>query len=166
MRTRLSSKFSRCVKSVKKTVKARNKESAAIAICTKSVLQKRGRTMKRYSRKRLVTQKKFRGGATVDPWKKYAERADTLDLGELDRLAQDITMDSSVQAFPPSDFIDDVFIAAIKSGSRPLIQALYEKEMSKEFMLRQIDSLLQSGHLAQENQVTLTSIRGYVANLS
>lgn len=58
-------KFDRCVKSVKKTVRARkgsNKESAAIAICTKSVLQKRGRTLKRYSRKRLITQKKLRGG--------------------------------------------------------------------------------------------------------
>jgi hypothetical protein len=169
LRTQLSSKFNRCVKSVKKTVKARkgsNKESAAIAICTKSVLQKRGRTMKRYTRKRLVTQKKFRGGATVDPWKKYAERANTLDLGELDRLAQDITMDSSISAFPGSDSIDDVFIAAIKSGSRPLIQALYEKEMSKTFMLRQIDILLRSGHLAEENKEILTSIRGYVANLS
>jgi len=65
-RTRLSSKFSRCVKSVKKTVRARkgsNKESAAIAICTKSVLQKRGRTLKKYRRGRLITQKKFRGGA-------------------------------------------------------------------------------------------------------
>ena len=64
-RTRLSSKFTRCVKAVKKTVRARkgsNKESAAIAICTKSVLHKRGRTLKSYSRKRLITQKKFRGG--------------------------------------------------------------------------------------------------------
>ena len=61
-RTRISSKFNRCVKSVKKTVRARKgstKESAAIAICTKSVLQKRGRTMKSYTRKRLITQKKF-----------------------------------------------------------------------------------------------------------
>lgn len=59
-KTRLSSKFNRCVKSVKKTVRARKgstKESAAIAICTKSVLQTRGRTMKSYSRKRLITQK-------------------------------------------------------------------------------------------------------------
>jgi len=54
----ISSKFNRCVKSVKKTVRARNKESAAIAICTKSVLHTRGRTMKSYSRKRLITQKK------------------------------------------------------------------------------------------------------------
>lgn len=61
----LGNKFNRCVKSVRSTVKVRkgsNKESAAIAICTKSVLQTRGRTMKRYRKKRLITQKKFRGG--------------------------------------------------------------------------------------------------------
>ena len=68
--TRMSSKFNRCVKAVKKTVRARkgsNKESAAIAICTKSVLHKRGRTIKSYSRKRLITQKKFRGGLLSQP---------------------------------------------------------------------------------------------------
>ncbi len=55
-------KFDKCVKSVRKSVKARkgsNKESAAIAICTKSVLQTRGRTMKKYRKGRLVTQKSF-----------------------------------------------------------------------------------------------------------
>lgn len=54
-------KFDRCVKTVRKSVKARpgsTKESAAIAICTKSVLQTRGRTMKRYKKGNLVTQKK------------------------------------------------------------------------------------------------------------
>ena len=53
-------KFDRCVKTVRKTVKARKgstKESAAIAICTKSVLQTRGRTMKTYKKRRLTTQK-------------------------------------------------------------------------------------------------------------
>ncbi len=62
---KLGNKFNRCVKSVRKTVRARkgsNKESAAIAICTKSVLHTRGKTMKRYRKGRLVTQKKFRGG--------------------------------------------------------------------------------------------------------
>ena len=53
----VSSKFDRCVKSVRKTVKAQNKESAAIGICTKSVLQTRGRTLKRYRKGRLTTQK-------------------------------------------------------------------------------------------------------------
>jgi hypothetical protein len=63
--SKIGEKFNRCVKSVRQTVRARpksTKESAAIAICTKSVLQTRGRTMKRYRKKRLITQKKFRGG--------------------------------------------------------------------------------------------------------
>jgi hypothetical protein len=58
---KLGNKFNRCVKSVRKTVKARpksTKESAAIAICTKSVLQSRGRTLKRYRRGRLTTQRR------------------------------------------------------------------------------------------------------------
>jgi hypothetical protein len=64
-----SSKFDRCVKSVRRTVKARkgsSKESAAIAICTKSVLHPRGRTLKRYRRGKLTTQRKFRGGEDVE----------------------------------------------------------------------------------------------------
>lgn len=63
---KLGNTFNRCVKSVRSTVKARKgstKESAAIAICTTSVLHPRGRTIKRYRKKRLITQKKFRGGS-------------------------------------------------------------------------------------------------------
>jgi hypothetical protein len=45
-------KFCRCIKAVRNTVKLRrgkgNKESAAIAICTKAILQSRGRTMKKF----------------------------------------------------------------------------------------------------------------------
>lgn len=65
MRSRdtLSRKFERCVQAVKKTVKAKDKQSAAIAICTKSMLHKRGRTIKRFAsvkgKPRLVTQKRF-----------------------------------------------------------------------------------------------------------
>ncbi len=54
-------RFGSCVKAVRKTVKARkgsSKESAAIAICTKSVLFPRGRTIKRYRKGRLLTQKR------------------------------------------------------------------------------------------------------------
>lgn len=60
-RRRRGSKFDRCVKTVRKTVKARkgsNKESAAIAICVTSVLHPKGKTLKRYRRGRLVTQKR------------------------------------------------------------------------------------------------------------
>jgi hypothetical protein len=52
-------RFCRCIKAVKKTVKLRSgrmrgdaadalREKAAIAICVKSVLQSRGRTLKKF----------------------------------------------------------------------------------------------------------------------
>lgn len=53
--------FERCVKKVKTSVtprKGSSKESAAIAICTKTVLYKRGRTIKRYRKGHLKTQKR------------------------------------------------------------------------------------------------------------
>ena len=58
---RRASKFDRCVKTVRKTVKARkgsNKESAAIAICVTSVLHPKGKTLRRYRKGRLLTQKR------------------------------------------------------------------------------------------------------------
>lgn len=59
-------KFCKCIKKVKRTVRLRrglsqNKESAAIAICTKSLLQSHGRTLKRVRCRgapRLETQKR------------------------------------------------------------------------------------------------------------
>jgi hypothetical protein len=66
--SKLASKFCRCIKKVRKTVRLRGKnksrkakESAAIGICTKSVVQKRGRTLKRFKcapKPSLQTQKK------------------------------------------------------------------------------------------------------------
>lgn len=63
----LAKKFCRCIKSVRKTIKVRGKqktpiakESAAIGVCTKSVLQTKGKTLKRFSCKKkpmLKTQK-------------------------------------------------------------------------------------------------------------
>jgi len=47
-----TSKFCRCVKAVRKTVKASQKEGAAIAICTKSVLQTKGKTLRKISCKK------------------------------------------------------------------------------------------------------------------
>ena len=54
-------RFDTCVKSVRKSVKARkgsSQESAAIAICTTTILHPRGRTLRRYRKGRLVTQKR------------------------------------------------------------------------------------------------------------
>lgn len=68
-RETLSRKFTSCVKSVSKRIKPRSgssSEAAAIAICTKTILFPRKRTIKRFSmvkgKPRLVTQKrKLRG---------------------------------------------------------------------------------------------------------
>ena len=52
MRKTQARKFCGCIKKVSKTVKARKgstKEGSAIAICTASMLQRKGRTLKRFS---------------------------------------------------------------------------------------------------------------------
>ena len=55
---RLAAKFCRCIKKVRNTVRLRSgrgaaaKESAAIAICTKSILQTRGKTLRKVSCKK------------------------------------------------------------------------------------------------------------------
>ena len=62
---KLVNRFCRCIKGVRKTVKVtprpglKQKESAAIAICVKSVLQSRGRTLRSFkcSNGKLKTQK-------------------------------------------------------------------------------------------------------------
>ena len=59
-------KFTSCVKKVRKTVKARkgsNPESAAIAICTKTILFPKGLTIKKFKmvhgKPKLITQKRL-----------------------------------------------------------------------------------------------------------
>jgi hypothetical protein len=64
----LAKEFCRCIKKVRKTVKVRQgqnktlkgREKAAIGICVKSVIQTRGKTLKRFKcipRPYLLTQK-------------------------------------------------------------------------------------------------------------
>ncbi len=64
----LGKEFCRCIKKVRKTVKVRpgqnktlkGREKAAIGICVKSVLQSRGKTLKRFKctpKPQLLTQK-------------------------------------------------------------------------------------------------------------
>lgn len=68
MKNSRAKKFCRCIKHVRKTIKARRgtAESAAIGTCVRSVLQRRGRTLKKFrcgKKPILVTQKPLRGGA-------------------------------------------------------------------------------------------------------
>jgi len=63
-RNTFSKKFCRCIQHVRRTIKGvrGSKEQAAIAICVKSVLGSRGRTLKRFkcgSKPQLKTQKPF-----------------------------------------------------------------------------------------------------------
>jgi hypothetical protein len=63
-RTSQKAKFCRCIKQVRKTIRPRKgstAEQAAIGVCVRSVLHRRGRTVKKFSCKkkgRLVTQKR------------------------------------------------------------------------------------------------------------
>lgn len=116
-KSRVSAKFDRCVKSVKKTVRARkgsNKESAAIAICTKSVLHKRGRTLKKYRKGRLTTQRKFRGGDK--------SAAETIKQRILDPKRQVVTIEGVPMITIKIDDIEnyvsgvDHLIAKVKPG--------------------------------------------------
>lgn len=56
----LANKFCKCVKKVRRTVRLRKgsgnsaRESAAIAICTKSVLRTRGKTLRKFSCKKRI----------------------------------------------------------------------------------------------------------------
>ena len=69
----LAANFCRCIKKVRQTIKLRPgikktaaaKEAAAIGVCVKSVLQTKGKTLKRFKcgkRMALTTQKPLKGG--------------------------------------------------------------------------------------------------------
>ena len=64
-KTKLAKTFCRCIKKVRKTVKVRkgsSSEQAAIAICVKSVLRTRGKTLRKFrcAGPTLQTQKPLR----------------------------------------------------------------------------------------------------------
>ena len=75
-KNKLASDFCRCIKKVSKTIKLRPgvkktasaKEAAAIGVCVKSVLQTRGKTLKRFrcgKKMSLKTQKALKGGSLM-----------------------------------------------------------------------------------------------------
>jgi hypothetical protein len=75
-KNKLASDFCRCIKKVRKTIKLRPgvkntaaaKEAAAIGVCVQSVLQTKGKTLKKFNcgkRMMLKTQKPLKGGAML-----------------------------------------------------------------------------------------------------
>ena len=95
-KNKLAAEFCRCVKKVRKTIQLRPgvkktdaaKEAAAIGVCVKSVLQTRGKTLKRFrcgKKTTLTTQKPFKGGSLLgspvaDIGMKPIERDPALDI--------------------------------------------------------------------------------------
>jgi hypothetical protein len=72
-KNKLAADFCRCIKKVRKTIKLRPgvkntsaaREAAAIGVCVNSVLQTKGKTLKRFKcgkKMNLVTQKPLKGG--------------------------------------------------------------------------------------------------------
>ena len=189
-KSRLSSKFNRCVKSVKKTVRARkgsNKESAAIGICTKSVLHKRGRTIKRYRKGRLITQKKFRGGATVEeedpdpdpvPPRTWESIAGKLQLNTrffghntnlMNNLEQTVVDEiRNVTSNATVDDIDNIIIIlnfAIQKKSKKIIEALHARGVGKDTILMILDRLVEDPENARFRE-NIETLRPFVANLT
>jgi hypothetical protein len=75
-KNKLAADFCRCIKKVRKTIKLRPgvkntssaREAAAIGVCVKSVLQTRGKTLKRFrcgKKMNLTTQKPLKGGSLL-----------------------------------------------------------------------------------------------------
>jgi hypothetical protein len=79
-----ATKFCGCIKSVRKTIKARKgstKEQGAIAVCVKSVLQTRRRTLKKFRCGKngyLRTQALLRGGAHGELWAAISQDVDSM----------------------------------------------------------------------------------------
>jgi len=84
-------RFCRCIKKVKKTIRIRpgsTKEQGAIAVCTKSILQRRGRTLRKVQcRKHMLQTQPMKGGELI------AGGADTLVF--YDRSKFDYPLDTS-----------------------------------------------------------------------
>jgi hypothetical protein len=84
-----ATKFCRCIKTVRKE----KGEKSAIGICVHSILQRKGRTLKKFrcgKKERLITQKwKRKGGVREVSWAMIKEIAENMyegDPGQLDSL--------------------------------------------------------------------------------
>jgi hypothetical protein len=91
-KNKLAADFCRCIKKVRKTIKLRPgvkktaaaKEAAAIGVCVQSVLQTRGKTLKRFScgtKMMLKTQKPLKGGSMGAPYESTDPTASKIQPG-------------------------------------------------------------------------------------
>jgi hypothetical protein len=91
-KNKMASDFCRCIKKVSKTIKLRPgvkktasaKEAAAIGVCVKSVLQTKGKTLKRFrcgKKMMLSTQKPLKGGSLGAPYQSSDPTASRITPG-------------------------------------------------------------------------------------
>lgn len=143
-----ATKFCRCIKGVRKTLKARKgstKEQGAIAVCVKSILQTRGRTLKKFKcgkKARLITQKKKRGGGVLTMPRLRQLRAKTATLTSREDLR---TIAKSVAAESTDEGIKRMFDGFVRD--------LDEKDMDvmniRREMLDELDLLIRGPFMEQ-----------------
>lgn len=91
-KNKLAADFCRCIKKVRKTIKLRPgvkntsaaREAAAIGVCVKSVLQTKGKTLKRFrcgKKMALTTQKALKGGSMGAPYESTDPTASRIQPG-------------------------------------------------------------------------------------
>lgn len=141
-------KFCGCIKSVRKTIKARpgkaslsrRAEQGAIAVCVKSVLQTRGRTMKKFKCGRkgyLKTQKMHRGGEHgVFGWASVAA------------LVADMSRAIERQPHKKDDFVREAYKQLTTHGDIPAVtdatRANYERAVAAAAPYPELQDLIKS----------------------
>lgn len=144
-------KLCKCIKSVRKTIKARpgiSKEKGAIAICVKSIVQTKRRTLKKFKcgkKPRLVTQKRKRvGGATHVPddvaWDRFMEAYD-YDAKPYDRQIWGALKQNSEIRYVPTTSGRFFLRGALLFGDPELIETMHTKGAKYSDFVNALDEL-------------------------
>lgn len=151
-RTGTAKKLCKCIKSVRKTIKARpgiSKEKGAIAICVKSIVQTKRRTLKKFKcgkKPRLVTQKRKRvGGATTVPndiaWDRFMQ-AYNYDAKPYDRqIWGALKQNSGIQYVPTSTSARVFLRGALLFANPELIEIMHDKGAKYSDFVNALDEL-------------------------
>lgn len=145
-------KLCKCIKSVRKTIKARpgiSKEKGAIAICVKSVVQKKRSTLKKFKcgkKPSLITQRRKKvGGATPVPSSVRWDRL--LSLYNQDQKPYDMAVWTAIDAtqdlrYDPESNSAKTFLGVALLDAEPnLIEIMHKKGVNYAEFLNRIDEL-------------------------
>lgn len=144
-------KLCKCIKSVRKTIKARpgvSKEKGAIAICVKSVVQKKRSTLKKFKcgkKPSLITQRRKKvGGATPVPddvaWERFYQAYDQ-SAQPYDRAMWGALQSSNIRYIPESNAAKVFLGVALLDAVPELIDIMHKKGVNYAEFLNRIDEL-------------------------